>query len=395
MLETVRPYLSEHITCAYSGTIINVLLLVAIAISSVACYYVCKGLLGILERIILRSPTSWDDDMLNTRAMRAVSQLAPALAVNWLIPGLFGDSADSVHWLSAITSLYILWAFVRILVILTGNLYEAFLHRENLKVYAVKGVFQMFKLIFIAIGVIVGLSILIGKSPTVILTALGASAAVLMLVFQDTILGLVASIQLTGNKMLQRGDWVENKSNDVNGEVLEVTLTAVRIKNWDNSVSTVPPYSLLKSSFRNYQPMKLSGGRRVQRPVYIDVNSVRFCSEAELETLRSKGWLDGIDAGEAGKCINLHLLRRHLEKYLAAHPLVNHSMTTMVRQLDPTPSGLPIELYFFITNTDWVEFEGIASDIFDYIYAIVGEFGLSMFQVPAGRDFLSINPPQT
>ncbi|MDE6467604.1 MAG: mechanosensitive ion channel family protein, partial [Muribaculaceae bacterium] len=293
MLETVRPYLSEHITCAYSGTIINVILLVAIAISSVACYYVCKGLLGILERIILRSPTSWDDDMLNTRAMRAISQLAPALAVNWLIPGLFGDSADSVHWLSAITSLYILWAFVRILVILTGNLYEAFLHRDNLKVYAVKGVFQMFKLIFICIGVIVGLSILIGKSPTVILTALGASAAVLMLVFQDTILGLVASIQLTGNKMLQRGDWVENKSNDVNGEVLEVTLTAVRIKNWDNSVSTVPPYSLLKSSFRNYQPMKLSGGRRVQRPVYIDVNSVRFCSEAELETLRSKGWLDG------------------------------------------------------------------------------------------------------
>lgn len=395
MLETVRPYLSEHITGAYSGTIINVLLLVAIAIASVTCYYACKGLLRILERIILRSPTSWDDDMLNSLAMRAISQLAPALAVNWLIPGLFGESVDSVHWLSAITSLYILWAFVRILVILTGNLYEAFLRRENLKVYAVKGVFQMFKLIFIAIGVIIGLSILIGKSPTVILTALGASAAVLMLVFQDTILGLVASIQLTGNKMLQRGDWVENKSNDVNGEVLDVTLTAVRIKNWDNSVSTVPPYSLLKSSFRNYQPMKLSGGRRVQRPVYIDVNSVRFCSEAELETLRSKGWLDGIDAGEAEKSINLHLLRRHLERYLANHSLVNHKMTTMVRQLDPTPSGLPLELYFFISNTDWVEFEGIASDIFDYVYAITGEFGLSMFQVPAGRDILSIDRNKT
>ncbi len=386
MLETIRPFLHEHITGSFSGAIINTLLLVAIAAGSVAVYYICKTLLRIVERVILRSPTEWDDDLLDPRMLRAVSQLAPAMAVNWLLPGLFGETPSSLRWLSALTSLYILWAFVRILVIVTGNLYTAFLKRPQLRMYAVKGVFQMFKLIFICIGTIIGLSILIGKSPTVIIAALGASAAVLMLVFQDTILGLVASIQLTANNMLRRGDWIETKANDVNGEVLEVTLTAVKVKNWDNSVSTVPPYTLIKSSFRNYQPMRDSGGRRVTRPIYIDINTIRFCTPEELESLRAKGWLEGIEPEQAARVVNLQLLRRYLAAYLASHPDVNHKMTTIVRQLEPTPSGLPIELYFFITNVDWTPFEGIASDIFDHVYAVVGEFGLSMFQTPAGTD---------
>ncbi len=386
MLESVRPFLHEHITGAFSGTAINVVLLVCIGAVSVLAYHLCKLILQLLERVILRTPTEWDDDLIDPRLLRAVSQLAPAVLVKWLIPGLFGETAESMHWLEALTSLYILWAVVRILVIVTGNLYYAFLKRPQLKMYAVKGIFQMIKLIFIGFGVIVGLSILIGKSPTVILAALGASAAVLMLVFQDTILGLVASIQLTANNMLRRGDWIETKANDVNGEVLEVTLTAVKIKNWDNSVSTIPPYTLIKSSFRNYQPMRNSGGRRVTRAIYIDVNSIRFLGNDELESLAAKGWLEGIDVADAGKVVNLQLLRKYLARYLAGHPQVNHSMTTIVRQLDPTPSGLPLELYFFIANVDWTPFEGIASDIFDHVYAIVGEFGLSMFQVPAGTD---------
>ncbi|MDE6197816.1 MAG: mechanosensitive ion channel family protein, partial [Muribaculaceae bacterium] len=276
MLEKVRPFLSRVTDLPSDSIVIGMLMLAGIAVVSVLVYYVTKWLLVFVEKIILRSPTEWDDDLVNARMLQAISQLSPAMAVRWLLPGLFGDSANSLHWLSALTSLYILWAVVRILVILIGNIYRAFLKRPPLKVYAVKGVFQMIQLIFISIGIIIGLSIIIGKTPVAILTALGASAAVLMLVFQDTILGLVASIQLTANKMLQRGDWIEDKANDVNGEVLEVTLTAVKVRNWDNSVSTVPPYSLLKGSFRNYQPMRRSGGRRVERPIYIDMNTVRF-----------------------------------------------------------------------------------------------------------------------
>ncbi len=160
----------------------------------------------------------------------------------------------------------------------------------------------------------------------------------------------------------------------------------MKIKNWDNSVSTVPPYSLIKGSFRNYQPMRRSGGRRVERPIYIDVNTVRFCTPEELEALSAKGLLDGIAPADATKVVNLQLLRLYLTRYLDAHPDVNHSMTTMVRQLDPTNAGLPLELYFFITTVEWTAFEALAADIFDHVYAVVREFGLSMFQTPAGTD---------
>lgn len=390
MLETVRPYLSEHITGTGSVLITNAILLIGIAIGSVAAYYITKYALRAVEYLVHKSPTTWDDDLINDRLMRAIAQLSPAMAVHWLIPGLFGDSAGSVHWLSALTSLYIVWAVVRIVTIFVDNLYMAFLHRPGLKGYAVKGIFQMFKLIFIGIGVIVGLSILIGKSPTVILTALGASAAVLMLVFQDTILGLVASVQLTANKMLSRGDWIESSANNLDGEVLEVTLTSVKVRNWDNSVSTIPPYSLIKGSFRNYQPMSLSGGRQVKRPIFIDVNSVRFCTPEELAELEKLGWLEGLDIDKASKVVNMQLLRRYLDAYLAQNQVVNHSMTYMVRQLAPTPNGLPLELYFYISDTRFKNFETLAADIFDHIYAVVSVFGLEIFQTPAGRDLMKL-----
>lgn len=389
MLESIRPFLNEYITLGPSEIIINLILLIGIFIVSTIAYYVTKGLLYIVEHVVLHTATEWDDDIFNQRMLKAVSHLAPAVVVRWLIPTTFGDTDRMMYWLSAITSQYILWAFVRIITILIGNLHDAFLRRPQMRVYAVKGVFQMLKLIVVGVGVIVGISILIDKSPVVILTALGASAAILMLVFQDTILGLVASIQLTVNNMLQRGDWIEAKGQDVNGEVLEITLTAVKVKNWDNSVSTIPPYSLLKGSFRNYQPMRRSGGRRVERAVYIDANTVRFCTDPELRNLTEAGMLNGLDLTEAGKIVNLQLLRRYLEHYLAHHKNVNQDMLFMVRQMDPTPSGLPLELYFFVSTTEWKDFENISSDIFDHVYAVIHLFGLSMYQTPAGIDFAS------
>ena len=170
----------------------------------------------------------------------------------------------------------------------------------------------------------------------------------------------------------------------------DITLTTVKVRNWDNSISTIPPYSLVTDSFRNYQAMRESGGRRVERPIYIDVNSVRFCTPEELRALSERGWLEGLDIADASRTVNLHLLRRYLDHYINHHPSVNHSMTAMVRQLDPTPSGLPLELYFFTNTVEWVAFENIQSDIFDHIYAIVAEFGLRMFQTPAGEDLRRI-----
>ena len=386
MFEQIRSILSGFVTGPFNGQIITAILLTALALVAVAAYYITKMVLYGVEKVIMRSPTEWDDDLLNPRFMKAVSQLAPAIVVSWLLPQLFTESPWSVRNIDMLTSFYILWAIVRIVVIFISNLYEAFLRRDNLKAYAVKGIFQMFKLIVIGIGVIVGISILINKTPIAILTALGASAAVLSLVFKDTILGLVASVQLTANNMLNRGDWISMPGRDLNGEVLDVSLTTVKVRNWDNTVTTVPPYSLITESFRNYRPMQLSGGRRVDRAVFIDVGTVRFLSDEELESLRLEGFVDGSHDAEGQKVVNLRLFRDYLERYLRGRQDVNSSMTLMVRQLEPTPSGLPVQLYFFTRTTVWVEYEHIQSDIFDHVYASVRRFGLSIFQTPAGTD---------
>ena len=192
MFQQFSEFLAMNITGAGSGVIIGVILLTGIALAAVIGYFLTKWTLELFEKLISRTKTKWDDDLLNPLMLRAISQLTPAIVVNWLLPGLFGTSVSAIKWLTALTSLYILWAAVRIVTIFFDNLYNAFLHRRRFRAYAVKGIFDTFKLIAICIGVIVGLSIIIGKSPVVIITALGASAAVLLLIFQDSILGLVA-----------------------------------------------------------------------------------------------------------------------------------------------------------------------------------------------------------
>lgn len=391
MFQTTRDYLASYITCTGSATIINILLLLLTAAMAVLGYYIVKRLLEIVERIILHSPTDWDDDLIDMRLLKAISQLAPAIIVRWVLPGFFGSDPTSFHWLSAVTSLYIVWAVVRIITILIGNLYKALAHRPRYKFYAIKGIFQMLKLIIIGLGAIVGISILIGRSPVAIITALGASAAILMLVFKDTILGLVASVQLTANNMLHRGDWIATEKHGANGVVVDVSLTTVKVRNWDNTITTVPPYSLVSESFKNYEPMRVSGGRRVERAIYIDANTVRFCTSDELDSLSSEGWLDGLDIDTAKHVVNLRLLRHYLAHYLSTNELVNTEMTHMVRQLDPTPSGLPLQMYFFTRTTAWEEYESVQSDIFDHIYAVIGRFGLRIFQTPAGIDIKELH----
>lgn len=392
MISLLRQFLTDNIRGAGSDTIITILLICAIAAVSAAFYYITRAVLNLVERLVLRSPTDWDDDLINPRLLKALSQLAPAISVNWLLPPAFDADAATFRFLSGLTSLYIVVAIVCIVVIFITNLYNAMSHREKTRAYAVKGVFQMLKLIFIALGSIVGLSIVIGRSPVAIITALGASAAVLMLVFKDTILGLVASVQLTANNMLHKGDWIVADKYNANGEVVDVSLTTIKVRNWDNSVSTIPPYSLVSDSFRNYEPMRFSGGRRVERSVYIDINTVRFLRSDELSALEADGWLDGIDVEEAARTVNLGLLRRYLDRYLSSCPLVNSEMFYMVRQMPPTQSGLPLQLYFFTRTTEWKSYETAQAEIFDHVYATVRHFGLAIFQTPAGTDMERANP---
>ena len=212
-----------------------------------------------------------------------------------------------------------------------------------------------------------------------------------MLVFKDTILGLVAGVQLTANKMLQKGDWIICQKAGANGEVIDISLTTVKVRNWDNSVITIPPYNLISDSFQNYQPMRASGGRRVSRYVYIDVNSVRFLNETELAALREENLINE-EIAEGEKIVNLGLFRRHMENWLRNRKDIvlkrGRTMFVMVRQLQSTPQGIPLELYFFTNKTDWAQYEEIQSDIFDYVYAVIGKFGLCIYQAPSGLDLI-------
>lgn len=370
--------------------LIEGILLLTVAAAAVATYYVVKIFLYGVDLVVRWSPPKWDDILFNHKLLRAISQLAPAITVNFLLPSLAEVDSLSHHWLNALTSLYILVTVIYILVLVINNIHTLFEQSDSLNKYAIRGIFSMAQLIVVAIGVIVAISIMFGKEPATILTAIGASAAVFMLVFKDTILGLVASVQFSVNKMLRKGDWIICDSHNINGEVLEVNLTTIKIKNWDNSVSTIPPYTLVSDSFRNYQHMRNDHARRIDRSVLLDASTIRFMSRDELAALAERGLLDGITIDEASRLTNSKLLRLYLEHMLANDDRVVHknNLLTMVRQLEMTATGLPLQLYFFTHDTAWEAYERVQSDIMDEVYAVVNAFGLRIFQSPTGR----INP---
>ncbi|MBR6560754.1 MAG: mechanosensitive ion channel, partial [Alistipes sp.] len=259
----------------------------------------------------------------------------------------------------------------------------------------IKGLLQTGQGIVMGIGAILIVSILIDKSPTLLLTGLGASAAVLMLVFKDSILGLVAGVQLAANNMLKVGDWISMPSRGIDGEVEEVSLTTIKVRGWDKTLQTLPPYLLISEPFQNWQAMRSSGGRRIKRSLNVDMNSIRFADEAYIEQLRSnehsRALIEDIatQSDEGDNLTNLDLFMRAVNNYLLHHPRVNPNMTIMVRQLQPSEWGLPIEMYCFSANVNWVPYENLQTEIISYVVAAAPLFGLRMYQAPSGMDLKS------
>lgn len=381
MLDSLNTLLRENISGPYAEAMIIGIELIVLALIAIVSYHAFRKVEAIAMHFISKSSTTWDDDLLNDRFLRAVSNLMPALVVYYLSPVVFKSITGSAGWVHVATECYILWTIIFIGLVFVSNLFNALSNRERLKAYAIKGIFQMVKLVLIGIGVIMTISIIIDKSPTSILMALGASAAILVIVFKDALLGLVASVQLTANDMLKKGDWIVMDSNGANGEVIDISLTTVKVRNWDNTVTTIPPYALISASFQNYQPMRHSGGRRISRSILIDAASVRFCTPEEIADLQKEGWLDSDTFDSEVKQINLQLLRCYLEKYISSREDIRKDMLTLVRQMDPTPTGLPLQLYCFCAYTDWKEYERVQSEIFDHVYAIVPKFGLRIYQI--------------
>lgn len=344
-----------------------------------------KAIVPLANKITRRTSSRWDDILLNSDVLTNIFRIFPPIIMLALLPHMFGQDSTIYFWSAKVIAIYITAISIKLSFALLNALYDISNQNQRLKNRTLKGVFQMFKIIAICVGAIIIISIVIDKNPSNVLTGLGAMAAVLMLVFKDPIMGLVAGVQLSANDMLRPGDWITLPKHDADGEVVEVTLTTVKVQNWDKTITTIPPYALVSESFQNWRGMFDSGGRRIKRSIYIDMNSISFCTPEQQKRFGDRGWLKGLEEHDES-IVNLTVLRNYLDIYLRSNKRVNQDMTLMIRQLQPTAQGLPLELYFFSANTAWVAYEHLQADIFEHIIAMLPEFGLKVFQNPAGRD---------
>jgi miniconductance mechanosensitive channel len=346
-----------------------------------------KGLVPLIRKVTKGTTSKWDDILLNDTFLSDVSYLIPSIVIACVLPLVIPSSDMILEFLLKVNYIYMVVAIAKMLCTFLNSLYAISNQTDKLKNHPLKGIYQMLKIVVVCVALIIIISILINKNPGYILTALGASAAVLMLVFKDMIMGLVAGVQLSANDMLRPGDWISMPKHGADGSVVEVTLTTVKVQNWDKTITTIPPYCLISDSFQNWRGMTDSGGRRIKRSVYIDMRSITFCTKEQLKEFEKKGWLEGIER-EDQFVVNLHVFRNYLDKFLRHHPRVNQNLMIMVRQLQPTAQGLPLELYFFYNGTDWVPYEHLQSEIFEHVFAMLPTFGLQVFQAPMGIDFL-------
>ncbi|MBR5592946.1 MAG: mechanosensitive ion channel [Bacteroidaceae bacterium] len=345
--------------------------------------FICKKIvIPITNRITRGTQAGWDDIILNTTTLKNFCNLVVGIALTAMLPVFMPKNSALFEIATKVCYIYNIIVFVGLCCSVLTSLYKISSQAKKTKNHTLQGVFQMLKIIIICIGVIFVTSIVIDKDPTRLLAGLGASAAVLMLVFKDSIMGLVAGVQLSANDMLRPGDWITMEKYGADGMVQEVSLTTVKVQNWDKTITTVPPYALVSESFQNWRGMFDSGGRRIKRSIFIDMNSIAFCNDKQMKELGDKGLCCSYD----NRPVNLTVFREWLEAWLKNNPKVNKNMITMVRQLQPTAQGLPLELYFFFNGTAWVDYEHLQSEVFEYILATLPEFGLKAFQSPTGND---------
>ncbi len=370
------------------GPMYWIIVLLGIILLLLGSNFICQRIIiPIVNIVTKKTSTTWDEILLNKKTLKSTCNLIVAIIITALLPIIVDKDTALYIIVSKAIWVYIILLFIMVICSLLSSLYIISSSAEKTRNHTLQGVFQMLKIATIFIGIIIIASIVIDKDPMKLLAGLGASAAVLMLVFKDSIMGLVAGVQLSANDMLRPGDWITMPKYDADGFVIDVTLTTVKVRNWDNTISTIPPYALVSDSFQNWRGMWDSGGRRIKRSIFIDMNSIAFCSDDKRKELIEKGYL-GSDKDE--KIVNLTAFREWLEEWLRNHPSVNKNMIIMVRQLQPTPQGLPLELYFFFDGTNWVPYEHLQSEIFEYVFAMLPEFGLRGFQIPAGSDFSDI-----
>lgn len=365
----------------WAGYMVDFSSLIIIFIISVIIYYIAKYIINrVLKRLIKRSANKWDDHLYEQKVFTRLALIIPALLLNISVNSEIISYPIAIKYIQLGINLYI--AFILLLTIVSflnavGKIYQQFEVSDS---KPIKGYIQFVKIIVFVVGGIIMISILVGKSPTSMLVGLGTMSAVLMLIFKDSILGFIAGIQLSSNKALMIGDWISTPKLTADGTVFDISLVTVKIRNFDHSVSLVPTYSLITETFVNWRSLGDAGGRRIKRSFLVDVRTVENLTDELLSYLRSKGYPVDSILQDKDQITNLGLFRRYLAFWLRKQPVINQEATLMVRQLQPSENGLPVEVYAFVTNPDWVPYENFQADFFEHVYATMSDFGLKAFQ---------------
>ncbi|MFW5645493.1 MAG: mechanosensitive ion channel family protein [Bacteroidota bacterium] len=359
-----------------------------------------------LKTYAKRTKSTWDDILFEKKVFNRLAHIAPALVINASI-GYAVDPVGIVDFIKLLTEIYMIVISVLVLDSFVSALHEIYLTFPISQEKPIKGYVQVVKIFIFFLGIILLISMLSGTPVLNLLAGLGALAAVLLLVFKDTILGLVASIQVSANNMVKPGDWISMPSRGADGTVLEITLNTVKVQNWDKTISTFPTYALVTESFNNWKGMEESGGRRIKRSLNIDMKSVRFLDEdlkkelkkiqlihpyieereAEINKFNEEHQFDSSMPVNGRRMTNLGVFRRYMEAYLKQHPKIRNEMTFLIRHLQPKETGIPMEIYVFSKEQEWAKYESLQADIFDHILATLDYFELRVFQNPSGSDF--------
>jgi len=367
-----------------------------------------KILINVLHVIVNKSKTDWDDYLLKHKFFSIISNLVPLVFMDSFLITIFYDYPRVANFLTKGTDILIVLVILIAILRFLSAANEVLSERENLKDKPIQSYFQLAKILVGGFMVILGLSIATGQSPVYFLTSLGAATAILLLVFKDTILGFVGSIQLAANDMVRIGDWITMEKYGADGDVVEINLATVKVQNFDKTITTIPTYSFISDSFKNWRGMEMSEGRRIKRALNIEINSIKFCDADLIERLKNIDYLrdyiqekeDEIKQYNKDQKINeayllngrnqtnIGLFRNYLTTYLEKNPHINQEMTLMVRQLSSTENGVPIEIYCFSKSKDWGVYEVVIADIFDHLFSSAKYFELTIFERPSGNDVM-------
>ncbi len=388
-----------HFGASASLAIAESVAFVTLLVIGLLLYFLARFIISkTIHVLIKKTPSKYDDFLIKNKVFVRICLLIPAILIKYYIKDAMPDFPDAVAIIVKITKIYEITVYASILTALVNTAHELYNSFETSKLKPIEGLVQVIKGIIIAVSVLLIATFLLGKSLYSIIIGLGTISAVLMLIFQDSIKGFVGSIQLSINDMLRIGDWIVTGPAD--GVVQEINLTTVKVQNWDNTITTIPTYTLVSAPFTNWRGMSESGGRRIARSINIDVNTIRYCTPEMLEKYKQyslvKDYIeqkeeDILEYNKANKIdtnlilngrqqTNLGIFRAYIKAYLNNNPKLNHNLTMMVRQMQPNEFGVPLQIYTFSSDKQWINYEEIQSDIFDHIIAAAPMFDLKIYQ---------------